>query len=77
MIAAEGEVGDAVEARVADDELGILVGAAVMPDARRVAVAEEMAVRHVGPAARADEVDPSFEIRVGVVGETRVDVPEA
>src|SRR5229473_6865897 len=76
MVAAEGESRITVEARMANDKLLIPIPAAVMPDAGVPVVAEEATVRDVGPTARADEVDPALEVRVGVVGETGVVVPE-
>ena len=62
---------------MADDKLLILVLTAVVPDAGRRVVAEEAAVRDVSPAARTEVVDPAFEIRIGVVRQTRFTVPEA
>src|SRR5437867_8643300 len=62
---------------MADDKLLILVLTAVVPDARRIAVTEEAAVRYVGPPARADEIHPPFKVGISVVRHSRVTVPEA
>src|SRR5215471_18613072 len=62
----------AAERRSPDDELRVLMEAAVVPDARRLAVADEPAVGDVAPPARADVVDPSLETAVRVVVHPRV-----